>query len=198
MPGIPSTKSPRGVARWLSPLLSVLWEDFRSLKSEVLNGTGSMSGLRAFKNMFSDFFQNISGWWLTYPSEKNARQLGWWWMMTFPIYGKNNPAMFQTTNQIWTDMVQYLNLKTAINFWAIHPDWSKENLWDLPTYLDLPDQNSDKTKQNKHTHSLHIIAWLLFSNISLNSWACMIHFRWNMSHLKLQVPKSLHSPVPSG
>ena len=35
-----------------------------------------------------------SGWWLTYPSEKYARQLGW----LFPIYGKIK-FMFQTTNQ---------------------------------------------------------------------------------------------------
>ena len=36
-----------------------------------------------------------SGWWLTYPSEIYARQLGW----LFPIYGNIN-FMFQTTN-LW-------------------------------------------------------------------------------------------------
>jgi hypothetical protein len=39
---------------------------------------------------------NITGWWLTYPSEKYESQLG----LLFPIiYGKIK-AMFQTTNQI--------------------------------------------------------------------------------------------------
>jgi len=37
----------------------------------------------------------ISGWWLTYPSEKYESQLG----RLFPIYGKVK-FMFQTTNQI--------------------------------------------------------------------------------------------------
>ena len=38
-------------------------------------------------------------WWLTYPSEKwwSESQLGWWHSQ---YDGKNNPAMFQTTNQI--------------------------------------------------------------------------------------------------
>jgi len=37
----------------------------------------------------------ITGWWLTYPSEKYESQLG----VLCPIYGKIK-AMFQTTNQI--------------------------------------------------------------------------------------------------
>ena len=38
---------------------------------------------------------NISGWWLTYPSEKYESKLGW----LFPIYGKNRNV--PTTNQIY-------------------------------------------------------------------------------------------------
>ena len=37
----------------------------------------------------------VSGWWLTYPSEKYESQMG----LLFPIYGKII-QMFQTTNQI--------------------------------------------------------------------------------------------------
>ena len=45
----------------------------------------------------------ISSWWYTYyPSEKYARQLG----VLFPIYGKII-QMFQTTNQILTQIEQY-------------------------------------------------------------------------------------------
>ena len=39
-----------------------------------------------------------SGWWLTYPSEKYARQLGWWHSK---LNGKIK-SMFQTTNQSLT------------------------------------------------------------------------------------------------
>ena len=38
----------------------------------------------------------LSGWWLTYPSEKYESQ----WERWQPIYEmENNPFMFQTTNQ---------------------------------------------------------------------------------------------------
>ena len=39
--------------------------------------------------------QGMTGWWLTYPSEKYESQLGW----LFSIYGKIK-KMFQTTNQM--------------------------------------------------------------------------------------------------
>jgi hypothetical protein len=39
----------------------------------------------------------MTGWWLTYPSEKYDSQLG----VFFPIYGPTK--MFQTTNQINDD-----------------------------------------------------------------------------------------------
>ena len=37
-----------------------------------------------FNIAFLNLIQCVSGWWLTYPSEKYESQLGWW----FPIYGK--------------------------------------------------------------------------------------------------------------
>jgi len=37
----------------------------------------------------------MTGWWLTYPSEKYGSQMG----VFFPIYGKIK-FMFQTTNQM--------------------------------------------------------------------------------------------------
>ena len=37
----------------------------------------------------------VSGWWLTYPSEKYESQMGWWHSQ----YMEKN--MFQTTNQVW-------------------------------------------------------------------------------------------------
>ena len=44
----------------------------------------------------------ISGWWLTYPSEKKKnRQLG----LLYPIHGKIR-FMFQTTNQIYPNMLK--------------------------------------------------------------------------------------------
>jgi hypothetical protein len=47
------------------------------------------------------FSRNAIYYWLvvelTYPSEKYERQL----LLLFPIEWKNNPFMFQTTNQMW-------------------------------------------------------------------------------------------------
>ena len=43
----------------------------------------------------------MTGWWLTYPSEKHESQLG----LLFPVYGKIK-FVFQTTNQdIYGDII---------------------------------------------------------------------------------------------
>ena len=52
------------------------------------------SPLNWWRFMFRSFLGvTITGWWLTYPSEKYESQLGW----LFPIYGKTK-IMFHTTN----------------------------------------------------------------------------------------------------
>ena len=45
---------------------------------------------------------NISGWWLTYPSEKYENQLGWWHSQDMESH---KIPWFQTTNQSWYFMV---------------------------------------------------------------------------------------------
>ena len=47
--------------------------------------------------VYDGIYIHITGWWYTYASEKTCSSVG---MMTFPSEWKNNPFMFQTTNQI--------------------------------------------------------------------------------------------------
>ena len=60
-------------------------------------------------------YSAITGWWLTYPSEKyDNSSVG---MMKFPIYGKIK-FMFQTTNQI--DIVTYCGwLRNPASPWMV-------------------------------------------------------------------------------
>ena len=76
---------------WLYIMVGPRWTPFKiAKKSPCLHHFGSCSGgwpqgdeIGALKlvNAFMIFY--LSGWWLTYPSEKYESQLGW----LFPIYG---------------------------------------------------------------------------------------------------------------
>ena len=60
------------------------------------SGSVCLSIILILQLISTSSIQKVSGWWLTYPSEKDL-SVG---MMKFPIYGKIK-IMFQTTNQVW-------------------------------------------------------------------------------------------------
>jgi len=83
---------------------------------------------------------NLSGWWLTYPSEK-------WWsssvgMMTFPIYGKtknipNHQSAIYRIYQLWGDCFDLCVFYWGVHLWQLgryHPiswrtDWFPRSRW---------------------------------------------------------------------
>ena len=77
---------------------------------------------------------HISGWWLTYPSEK-------WWsssvgMMTFPISGKIK-FMFQTTNQIYLEYWNTLHGIGGFAFWINNINRGYLQVFILAKFYDL-------------------------------------------------------------
>ena len=109
-------------------------------------------------------------------------------MMTFPTYGKNNPNVpNHQPDMDWYGAVPQFN---GDHFGVIHRDWSKENLWDLPTYLDLPDQNSDKTKQAYTFIAYHCMITFLKHISQFMS----MHDSLQMKHESSEAPSSQISP----
>ena len=65
-----------------------------------------------YKNLDNIYICIYTGWWLTYPSEKIWKSMGFGW---HPIYYGKIKSMFQTTNQItwymWIICVGYILFK---------------------------------------------------------------------------------------
>ena len=94
-------KFPRNLWGWLWPTPEALWSAKQKWSTKNLGRTYVIY-LPLSKNINPNwmiYWFNISGWWLTYPSEKYESQLGWWhsqYMESHKI------PWFQSTNQTKT------------------------------------------------------------------------------------------------
>ena len=86
----------KGSNRW--KLVGVVLANSQPPENRTCSGTGSIQSPNGFVWNFRGNTQKpISGWWLTYPSEKYERQLGW----LFPIYGKIKHVPNHQTDMIY-------------------------------------------------------------------------------------------------